>query len=97
MTGVQTCALPIYGVDIGGFVTSKAKVDIIRQNKKNTLIEISIHEGKNRQIRRMLKAVGKSVIQLERVAIGKVYLGKLMQGHYRKLRQNEIDYLKESD
>lgn len=45
----------------------------------------------------MLKAVGKSVIQLERVAIGKVYLGKLMQGHYRKLRQNEIDYLKESD
>lgn len=85
------------GVDIGGFVTSKAKVDIIRQNKKNTLIEISIHEGKNRQIRRMLKAVGKSVIQLERVAIGKVYLGKLMQGHYRKLRQNEIDYLKESD
>lgn len=82
------------GIDIGGFVTSKAKVDIIRQMKNSTLVEISIKEGKNRQVRKMFKAIGSSVQQLERIAIGEIKLGKLLQGHYRKLTSKEIEYLK---
>ena len=82
------------GVDIGGFVTSPAKVRIIKQNQRSTVVEISIREGKNRQVRKMFKAVGNTVIELERIAIGDVRLGHMQQGHYRKLTRREIDYLK---
>lgn len=82
------------GVDIGGFVTSKARVNIIKGNAHSTLVEISIHEGKNRQVRKMFAAVGNPVQTLERVAIGEIRLGHLKQGHYRKLTREEIEYLK---
>ena len=82
------------GVDIGGFVTSPAKVNIIRGTKNSTIVEISIHEGKNRQVRKMFKAVGNPVQELTRIAIGDIYLGHLKEGHYRKLSREEIEYLK---
>ncbi len=82
------------GVDIGGFVTSRAKVKIIKGNSHSTLVEISIHEGKNRQVRKMFAAVGNPVQSLERIAIGEIRLGRLKQGHYRKLNREEIEYLK---
>lgn len=82
------------GVDIGGFITSPAKVRVIKQNQRSTVVEISIREGKNRQVRKMFKAVGNTVIELERIAIGDVRLGHMQQGHYRKLTRREIDYLK---
>ena len=75
------------GVDIGGFVTSPAKVQVIKG-------EISIHEGKNRQVRKMFATVGNPVQELERVAIGEIHLGHLKPGHYRKLTRAEIEYLK---
>ena len=58
------------------------------------LARLSIREGKNRQVRKMFKAVGNTVIELERIAIGDVRLGHMQQGHYRKLTRREIDYLK---
>ena len=58
------------------------------------MVEISIHEGKNRQVRKMFAAVGNKVQSLERVAIGDIRLGRLLQGHYRKLTRAEVDYLK---
>lgn len=82
------------GVDIGGFVTSRARVNIIRGNQHSTIVEISIHEGKNRQVRKMFKAVGNPVQELERIAIGDIRLGHLKPGHYRKLTREEIEYLK---
>lgn len=82
------------GVDIGGFVTSKAKVQILKGAPNSTIVEIQIYEGKNRQVRKMFAAVGNKVIDLERVAMGELYLGRLKEGHYRKLTQQEIDYLK---
>jgi len=82
------------GVDIGGFVTSPAKVKVIRQTKGQALVEIQIKEGKNRQVRKMFAAVGNKVVGLQRIAIGEIYLGRLMDGHYRKLTQQEIEYLK---
>lgn len=82
------------GVDIGGFVTSPAKVKIIKGTKTSTTVEITIHEGKNRQVRKMFAAVGNKVVALERVAIGDIKLGRLAVGHYRKLSREEIEYLK---
>ena len=82
------------GVDIGGFVTSRAKVNVIKGNQHSTIVEISIHEGKNRQVRKMFAAVGNPVQELERVAIGEIRLGHLRPGHYRKLTREEIEYLK---
>lgn len=82
------------GVDIGGYVTSKAYVKLIRTFGNSSLVEIKIHEGKNRQIRKMFSAVGNKVIDLERIAIGTIHIGHLKQGHYRKLKRDEINYLK---
>ncbi len=82
------------GVDIGGYITKKAKVQIIKGGQNSTLVEVSIHEGKNRQVRKMFAAVGNPVQELERVAIGKIRLGHLRPGHYRKLTREEVEYLK---
>lgn len=82
------------GVDIGGFITSPARVKVIKQMPRHAIVEISIREGKNRQVRKMFAAVGNKVQQLERVAIGEIKLGRLMEGHYRKLNREEIEYLK---
>lgn len=82
------------GVDIGGFVTSPAKVNIIKGTQHSTIVEISIHEGKNRQVRKMFAAVGNPVQELERIAIGEIRLGHLKPGHYRKLTREEVEYLK---
>jgi 23S rRNA pseudouridine2605 synthase len=81
------------GVDIGGYTTAPAEVLLIRQGKNNALVEIRIREGKNRQIRKMFMAVGNKVLELERTAIGNVCLGNLKQGHYRKMKRDEIDSL----
>lgn len=82
------------GVDIGGFVTSPAQVKIIRQVERSAVVDITIHEGKNRQVRKMFAAVGNPVQELQRTAIGDLRLGRLKEGHYRKLTRNEIEYLK---
>ena len=82
------------GVDIGGFITSKARVDVVKGLPKSTIVDITIHEGKNRQVRKMFKAVGNNVQELERIAIGDIRLGRLAEGHYRKLTREEVEYLK---
>ena len=82
------------GIDIGGYVTKPARVTVIGENKNSTILEISISEGKNRQVRKMCKAVGNPVQELQRVSIGEVRLGRLKEGTFRKLTQAEIEYLK---
>lgn len=81
------------GVDIGGFVTSRARVQVVKQLERSTVLEIEIHEGKNRQVRKMFKAVGHPVQELERIAIGEIKLGRLKTGSYRKLTKSEVEYL----
>lgn len=90
----EKCARLRNGVDIGGFITSKARVNIVKGTQRSTIVDITIHEGKNRQVRKMFKAVGNSVQELERIAIGDVKLGRLALGHYRKLTKEEVEYLK---
>ena len=83
------------GVDIGGFVTSKADVKILKiDNEKNiSRFQITIHEGKNRQIRRMCEAINKKVISLHRSKIGNLTVKDLKIGTWRYLTKKEIDKL----
>jgi len=82
------------GVDIGGFVTSPAEVHLIRHDRNSTLAEIIIHEGKNRQVRRMFKAIGHPVLELCRTGLGDLTIGRLAVGQCRKLSPAEVEYLK---
>ena len=81
------------GVDIGGFVTSPAKVEKKFSNNGQTTYSITIHEGKNRQIRRMFEAVGSKVVVLKRISFGKLELGDLEIGRTRMLTKEELEYI----
>ena len=56
-------------------------------------MQITLYEGRNRQIRRMCDAVGLTVLRLRRIAVGELSLGKLAAGKWRRLTENEIQYL----
>ncbi|MDU4739778.1 pseudouridine synthase [Clostridium sp.] len=87
------------GIDIGGYITANAKIKLIdkekdkKTNAVNSLVEIIIHEGKNRQIRKMCSALGHEVITLKRVAVGDIKLGYLKRGEWRNLTEDELNYI----
>lgn len=72
-----------------GDLLRAARVSLLRSGEKNCWLEITLDEGKNRQIRRMLAALGVEVLRLVRVAIGPLQLGKLAKGAYRHLTSEE--------
>jgi len=74
--------------------TGKASVKVISRNFKESTVEISIKQGLNRQIRRMLAGVGFPVKALTRTKIGKISDSKLASGKCRKLTDSEVNYLK---
>lgn len=78
-----------------GFTTSPAKVKKIMEDKENnkTRLEIIIHEGKNREVRRMCESIDKKVLALHRSKIGKISLEGLGIGKWRYLREDEIQCL----
>ena len=83
------------GVDIGDFITSKAKVKILKTDVEKNIsrLEITIHEGKNRQIRRMCEAIGRKVLALHRSKIGNLSVKDIKIGTWRYLKQSEVDEL----
>ena len=82
------------GVFIDGKLTSPAQVRLIRYETFDTVLLISIHEGRNRQVRKMLDAVGHQVVALKRVEFGPISLGDLPRGQWRHLTASEIARLK---
>ncbi len=84
------------GVVIDGRKTSPAKIQIISREKdlRFCTVEIQIHEGRNRQVRKMCDAIHHPVAQLKRIATGELKLGDLPKGKYRFLTEQEIKYLK---
>lgn len=92
--GIRDLEVLRRGVDIGGFVTSPAEAEILNYGKNSTVLEVKIHEGKNRQVRRMFRAIGHPVTELERKALGNIKIGSLPRGGWRRLRKEEIEYLK---
>lgn len=79
------------GVIIDSKHLVRGKINTLGSNK----YEITISEGKNRQIRKMIGAIDKEVIDLTRIQMGSLKLGNLSQGHYRPLTTEEVKELKE--
>lgn len=73
--------------------TLPAKISGIKCDKNKTSMYISIREGRNRQIRRMIEKFGYKVLMLRREKIGELSLGDLPEGKYRELTKQEIEYL----
>ncbi|MCX7715192.1 MAG: rRNA pseudouridine synthase [Clostridia bacterium] len=84
------------GVKIEDYTTSPAEVEMLDAQGGLTTIKITIHEGRNRQVRKMFEAVGCRVAQLQRISIGKVELGNLPLGRWRHLTSHEVNYLMNS-
>lgn len=83
------------GVEIDGYVTKPARVKILKTDKEKDFsrLEIKIHEGKNRQVRKMCEAVGRKVLALHRSKIGNIGVKDLELGKWRYLNSKEIDEL----
>jgi len=78
------------GVTLADGPTRPAIVKRLRDTAKYTFLEIIITEGRNRQVRRMVEAVGGKVLKLVRTAIGSVRIGELVIGKYRLLTEEEL-------
>lgn len=88
------------GVLLEDGLTSPAKINAPKKEKRGnglSLVEISIHEGKNRQVRRMFAKVGYPVCSLKRIAFGPIHLeNEIKPGQYRMLTQSEVISLKKA-
>ncbi len=78
------------GILIENKITAPAKVGIKRRNKGNTIITITIHEGRKRQVKKMFQAVGNPVQALKRLAYGNLELNNLPLGKFKILQENEL-------
>lgn len=85
------------GVFIDDYETQPAIVTVLGETLRGSTIEITIHEGRNRQIRKMFEEVNHPVIQLKRVRIGRIEDSELKIGKWRLLTKDEISYLGEGD
>jgi pseudouridine synthase len=83
------------GMEIEGTKTKSALVYVKQRKGEKTVLRMTIFEGKKRQIRSMLKLVGSDVLELKRLQIGDVKLGKLPVGMWRLLRPSEVQTLKQ--
>ena len=81
------------GVYVDGVKTKKCNVTLIETNKTGSKLQVTITEGRNRQIRKMFEAVNNNVDFLKRIKIGDLKLTGLNRGEYRKLTNEEINYL----
>jgi len=82
------------GIKLEDGITAPAKLQKIRSTENNIWLEITIHEGRKRQIRRMLEQIGHPVLKLKRIRINGIELGNLKPGEYRYLKPEEISKIK---
>ena len=81
------------GIELDGRKTAPAEVHVIHKEPGRVVLEMILHEGKNREIRRMCEAVGLEVARLKRTQIGAVKMGMLKQGDWRDLTEQEVKKL----
>lgn len=83
------------GVEIEDYTSGKAKVRILKidEEKNISRLEITIHEGKNREVRKMCDAVGKKVLALHRSKIGNIGVKDIKIGQWRYLKEKEVNSL----
>lgn len=82
------------GVEIDDYKTAPAKVKLLKYNYNKSLVQVSIYEGKNRQVRKMFDVIGHNVKSLKRISFGEINLGELKIGSWRNLSIEEIQFLK---
>ncbi|MDE5549274.1 MAG: rRNA pseudouridine synthase [Clostridia bacterium] len=82
------------GVIVDGELTKRCKVKLQEYKDGESKLQITITEGKNRQVRKMFDAVESEVVFLKRIAVGELCLGGLSRGGYRYLSDEEVYYLK---
>lgn len=78
------------GVEIDGRMTSECSVVVLDKQPGRVVLQMTIHEGRNRQIRKMCEAVGLEVARLKRTSVGPLKLGMLKAGEYRELTPDEL-------
>lgn len=81
------------GIKIDNYITAPAKLECINQGKNYSQWKVTIHEGKNRQVRKMFLYFGYKVLTLKRISIGNIVLGDLAEGKWRYIKQEEISKL----
>ncbi len=83
------------GVRLGDVVTAPAKVRVARSDGISAVLEVEIHEGRKREVRYMLEAVGHPVVHLRRTRLGRLVLGGLPSGAWRHLSDGETRWVRE--
>lgn len=78
------------GVELEDGMTAPAVVNLVKSGEQNDWISVAIHEGRNRQVRRMCEAVSLSVVRLKRIRYGTLALGTLRAGQFRYLTESEV-------
>ncbi len=82
------------GVSLTDGPTAPCRIVPLKETEENSWLEMTLHEGRNRQVKRMWEKMGYSVLKLARVRFGGLSLGKLKPGEYRPLRPAEVEKLK---
>lgn len=82
------------GVLLDDGITAPAEVKVIKSDRMQTILEMVLHEGRNRQIRRMCETVGAELVALDRIKFGPISKGNLKVGSFRELTHAEIQSLK---
>lgn len=80
--------------DIDGYITKPAECSVVSMKNGSTVLRIVLHEGRNRQIRRMFEILDLEIEYLKRVAVGDIKLGNLKSGEWRRLSPAQVTYLK---
>ena len=80
-------------IELDGYTIKKPRVRPVRTEPTRAIIDVTIHEGRNRQVRRMCQAAGLEVARLKRIREGKLHIGDLKAGSWRYLEPEEIESL----
>lgn len=81
---------------IDGYRIRPAKVSVLKDDGTSVLLQFVIHEGRNRQIRKMCELVNLNILMLHRISVGEIKLGDLEPGEWRDLTEDEINSLMRS-
>jgi pseudouridine synthase len=80
-------------MDIDGYMIEPVKTETVGKREDSTVLQMTLYEGKNRQIRKMCEKVGLDIVFLKRIAVGEIRLSGLRLGKWTYLTKNQINYL----
>ncbi len=81
-------------MEIEGYTIEPVYTEVLKREENRTILQMTLYEGRNRQIRRMCEQVGLHVIGLKRISIGDIHLGTMKPGEWKYLSREQVQYLK---